>query len=175
MFCFTREIRCGVYSRRFFSRTFYPPVVNMYPASPCYESITESRTLSALQERGKKSENETEPSRLYIAFDSLSCFTLPSSLWFYNRYPVQADTAFYPSRVGCLEGRPNDFIGCDPARPSIFRSIPFIRTEKGFKWLQYPLVLTPGIGKTFLCPWSCLIFNASLTPSLARGINFYVN
>lgn len=37
-------------------------------------------------------------------------------------------------------------------------SFPLIRTEKerekekGFKWLQYPRVLTPGIGKTFSCP-----------------------
>lgn len=27
-------------------------------------------------------------------------------------------------------------------------SFPSVRVERGFKWLQYPLVLTPGIGKT---------------------------
>jgi len=150
----------------------------MYPASPYYERIAESCTLSVLQERRKKSENETVPVSI------LRSVLAPASPYphrpdFTIGTPVQTDTAFYPSRVSRLEGRLDDFIGCDiPTlweRPSIFRPIPSVRTEKGFKWLQYPLVLTPGIGKTFLCPRSCLIFNALLTPSLVRGIHFCVN
>lgn len=171
MFYFVWKVQ-RLFATLFSTRAFYPPVVNMYPTSPCYESIVESRVL---QERGKKSENETEssPSLYCVRLPLLPHLTLIALI-------LQSVPGAGRYCILSLEGRsprgaPGRFYWMwhsHPARPSIFRPIPFVRTEKGFKWLQYPLVLTPGIGKTFLCPRSCLIFSASLTPSLARN-KFY--
>lgn len=143
-------------------------------ASPCYESIAESRALSVLQERREKSENETEssPSLYCVWFPLLPHLTLIALIL--QSVPGAGRYCILSLEGESPRGAPGRFYWMwhsHPARPSIFRPIPFIRTEKGFKWLQYPLVLTPGIGKTFLCPRSCLTFSTLLTPSLARGIN----
>lgn len=114
MFYFVWKVR-RLFATFFSTRAFYPPVVNMYPARrPRVMRASQSLVHWAYcKNEGKRARTKPNRPRLYIAFDSRSCLTLPSSPWFYNRYPVQADTAFYPSRVGRLEGRPDDFIGCD--------------------------------------------------------------
>lgn len=115
----------------FFVPRVLSTIVNIYRVSSVlWEQyrVSQAERIARTGEKERK-RNGTVPSLYCIR--SPFFLVLPSSPWFYNRYPVQADTAFYSSRVGCLEGRPDDFIGCDidalptldsSSSPRLFRS-----------------------------------------------------
>jgi len=117
--CFVSLEKYGVYSLFFIARVL--SFGRKYVPTLCYESIAVSHWTYCKKERKRA---RTKPNR--PCFSILHSVPAPTSPYPHRpdfTIPVQTDTAFYSSRVDHLEGRPDDFIGCD---------IPTLRDPRSF-------------------------------------------